>query len=111
MYTTIDLSSNWKIFPLNLDDGLLGNSGRAYQNSYTPKDCVIANMPATAPAAWLQDERIKDPYVDMNSRDILWMAKKEWWYLKDFDLPQTDGSYRLTFGGVNYRAEAWLNDV
>ncbi|NDV63414.1 hypothetical protein G0Q06_13190 [Puniceicoccales bacterium CK1056] len=111
MYKQIDLSSDWRIFPLDLDHGLLGNAGRAYQCGYSPSDCVTANVPVTAPTAWLQDKRIEDPYVGMNSRDILWMEKKEWWYLKDFDLPRTDGCYRLTFEGVNYRAEAWLNDV
>jgi beta-galactosidase/beta-glucuronidase len=47
----------------------------------------------------------------MNARDLLWMEQKEWWFIKDFDLPRLDGTWRLTFEGVNYRAEAWLNDV
>ncbi|MEX0330611.1 MAG: glycoside hydrolase family 2 protein [Puniceicoccaceae bacterium] len=111
MYQTIDLSTDWKIFHLDLDEGLLGNAGRAYQHDYAPSDCVTADVPITAPAAWLADGRIGDPYVDMNSRENLWMEQKEWWYLKDFDLPRTDGCYRLNFEGINYRAEAWLNDV
>jgi beta-mannosidase len=111
MYQKLDLSTGWRIFPLGLDQGLLGKAGRAYQQHYEPEDFVTSEVPATAPAAWLADGRIEDPYVGMNSRDILWMEKKEWWYLKNFDLPRTDGVYRLTFEGVNYRAEAWLNDV
>ncbi|NBD39257.1 MAG: hypothetical protein GVY10_11880 [Verrucomicrobia bacterium] len=111
MHHSIDLSTDWKIFPLDLDEGLLGNAGRAYQCGYTPAEAVTADLPVTAPAAWLGDGRIEDPFVGMNNRDLLWMEKKEWWYLKDFDLPRTDGRYRLTFDGINYRAEAWLNDV
>lgn len=111
MYQKIDLSQDWRLFHCDLDHGLLGNSGRAYQRDYVPDDAVTTALPVTAPAAWLADERIPDPYHGMNSRDILWMEQKEWWYLKDFDLPRLDGLYRLTFEGVNYRAEAWLNDV
>ena len=111
MYKTLDISTDWKIFHLDLDKGLLGNAGRAYQRGYAPADWVEADIPVTAPAAWLAEGRIADPYVGMNNRDILWMEQREWWYLKDFDLPRKDGQYRLTFEGINYRAEAWLNDV
>lgn len=111
MYKEIDISSDWKLFHLELDGGLLGNSGRAYQRDYQPGESVTTNLPATAPAAWLDAGKIDDPYFGMNNRDILWMEKKEWWYLKDFDLPTLEGQYRMTFEGINYRAEAWLNDV
>ena len=111
MYQKIDLSNDWRIFHCDLDQGLLGKAGRAYQHDYEPADAVTADVPVTAPTAWLEDGRIPDPYVGMNSRDILWMEQKEWWYLKNFNLERLDGHYRLTFEGINYRAEAWLNDV
>ncbi|MEZ5278445.1 MAG: hypothetical protein R3F07_18830 [Opitutaceae bacterium] len=111
MHQTIDISAGWRLFHLDLDQGLLGHKGRAYQRGYKPEDAVVTTVPATAPAAFLEAGRIADPYVGMNSRDILWMEQKEWWYLKDFDLDRLDGRYRLTFQGINYRAEAWLNDV
>lgn len=111
MYQKIDLSPNWRVFHLDLDRGLLGNAGRAYQRGFEPEDAVVATVPVTAPAAWLAAGRIPDPCFGMNNRDTVWMEGKEWWYLKDFDLRRLDGLYRLTFEGVNYRAEAWLNDV
>lgn len=111
MYKEIDLSSGWSLFSQDLDMGLFGHMGRAYQCDYVPEDAIEVSLPVTAPAAYLDAGRIDDPYVGMNSRDITWMEKKEWWYLKDFDLPRTDGQYRISFEGVNYRAEAWLNDV
>lgn len=111
MNQEIEFSKGWQVFPCDLDHGLLGNSGRAYQRDYVPADAVEVSVPTTAPAAWLDDDRIADPYFGMNSRDGLWMEQKEWWYLKTFDLERLDGCYRLTFEGVNYRAEAWLNDV
>lgn len=111
MYKKIDLSNDWRIFHCDLDHGLLGNAGRAYQRDYVPDDAVTADVPVTAPTAWFEDGRIPDPYFGMNSRDILWMEQKEWWYIKDLDLDRLDGRYRLTFEGINYRAEAWLNDV
>ena len=93
MYKKIDLSNDWRIFHCDLDHGLLGNAGRAYQRDYVPDDAVTADVPVTAPTAWLEDGRIPDPYVGMNSRDVLWMEQKEWWYLKDFDLERLDGAF------------------
>ncbi|MCH6257107.1 hypothetical protein MLD52_11150 [Puniceicoccaceae bacterium K14] len=111
MYKQIDISSGWSLFSQDLDMGLFGHLGRAYQRDYVPEDAIEVSLPVTAPAAYLSAGKIEDPYFGMNSRDITWMEKKEWWYLKDFDLPRTDGQYRISFQGVNYRAEAWLNDV
>jgi beta-mannosidase len=111
MYEEIDLCSDWRVFPMDLDMGLYGNSGRAYQHDYKPEDAVLSTVPVTAPAAWYAAGKIEDPYFGMNARELLWMEQKEWWFIKDFDLPRLDGCWRLTFEGVNYRAEAWLNDV
>ena len=111
MYKKIDISSGWRLFHKDLDMGLFGHSGRAYQRGYEPEDAIPVNLPVTAPAACLESGRIEDPYFGMNSRDILWMEKKEWWFIRDLDLSRLDGVYRLSFQGVNYRAEAWLNDV
>jgi hypothetical protein len=90
MTQQIDITQGWRVFHLDLDHGLLGHTGRAYQRDYRPENAVTANMPATAQTVWLEAGRIADPYVGMNSRDILWMEQKEWWYLKDFDLEQPD---------------------
>ncbi len=111
MYKKIDISSDWRLFPQELDMGLFGHTGRAYQRDYEPEDAVKVSLPITAPVAYLAEKRIEDPYVGMNNRDITWMEKKEWWYLKDFNLSRVDGQYRISFQGINYRAEAWINDV
>lgn len=110
MYRQLDISSDWRITFLEPDEGLLPKH-LAYAPMFDPKDAVRADMPATAPTAYFDAGRIPDPYFGRNNLDTLWMEKKEWWYLKDFDLPRLDGTYRLTFEGVNYRAEAWLNGV
>lgn len=111
MYKKIDISSNWQLFSHDLDMGLFGNAGRAYQRGYEPKDAIEVSLPVTAPAAYLEAGKIDDPFYGMNSRGVLWMEKKEWWYIKDLDLPEEGGVYRLSLQGVNYRADAWLNDV
>ena len=42
MYQKIDLSQDWRLFHCDLDHGLLGHSGRAYQRAYVPEDAVIS---------------------------------------------------------------------
>ncbi len=111
MYRRIDISSGWRITWCELDAGLLGPNQRAYERDFEPGDVVPATMPMTAPAACLAAGRIPDPYYGRNNLKLTWMEQKEWWYFKDFDLPRLDGTYRLTFEGVNYRAEAWLNGI
>jgi hypothetical protein len=49
MHQKIDFSAGWRIFYKDLDMGLFGNSGRAYQHDFEPEECVTTDVPVTAP--------------------------------------------------------------
>jgi exo-1,4-beta-D-glucosaminidase len=88
-----------------------------------------ATVPTTVLAAQVASGEFKDPYFGTNLREIpgttypvgenfsnLPMPNDSpyhcsWWYRKEFVVPTTDSgkSVRLRFGGINYRANIWLN--
>jgi len=96
---------------------------------FVPKDWHAATVPTTVLAALVADKTLPDPYFAMNLRDFLGlnypiganfsniaMAANSpyavsWWYRKAFAVPATHQGKTiwLDFGGINYRANIWLN--
>ena len=88
-----------------------------------------ASVPTTVVAALVADKTYPDPTYGMNLRSIPGanypMGKNfaelpmppgspfrcSWWYRTEFRLPETFKNRRvsLDFGGINYRANIWLN--
>ncbi len=88
-----------------------------------------ATVPTTVLAAQVASGEFKDPYFGTNLREIpgttypvgenfskLPMPNDSpyfcsWWYRKEFVVPATERgkSILLRFGGINYRANIWLN--
>ncbi|MBZ5572486.1 MAG: glycosyl hydrolase family 2 [Acidobacteriia bacterium] len=96
---------------------------------YQPQGWYTVTVPTTVLAALVRHRVYPDPYFGMNLRQLpgmtypagrsfvsLPMAQDSpfmvpWWYRKEFVVPQ---SFRgktiwLNFGGINYRANIWLN--
>jgi exo-1,4-beta-D-glucosaminidase len=89
----------------------------------------VADVPGTVLAVQVADGAYKDPYFGTNLRKIpgttypightfanLPMPADSpylagWWYRKEFVVPRADAGRRvwLHFGGINYRADVWLN--
>jgi exo-1,4-beta-D-glucosaminidase len=96
---------------------------------FKPEGWHEATVPATVVSALVKDKTLPDPYFGTNLRSFdgvtypiganfsnIAMASGSpyavsWWYRKQFALP---ASYKgkvvwLNFGGINYRANIWLN--
>lgn len=71
----------------------------------------VRQMPATVLQALQDDGTYPDLYYGRNLVDEvpqdLW--RQEWWYRTSFTAPGGHSTYELTFPGINYRAEIWLN--
>jgi len=97
--------------------------------SFQPKDWIRTSVPATVVAAQWKNGLLPDPFYGMNLRQYPGVAypvgmnfsnlpmppdspyRVSWWYRKEFTLP-TDYAGKtvwLHFGGINYRANLWLN--
>ena len=104
--------------------------GAAISNpKYIPKNALRISVPSTVLAGQVAAGEIKDPYFGMNLRNIpgtsypigknfsnLPMPEDSpyhcsWWYRKEFTISSADRGRKLSlhFGGINYRANIWLN--
>ncbi len=54
---------------------------------------------------------LEDPYFGRNMQKAKWAQEYEWWYVRQFNLPEgMEGKeIRLAFEGVDYGCEVWLN--
>ena len=96
---------------------------------YQPEGWYPVTVPTTVVAALLKNKVIPDPYFGMNLRQLPGMGYPigdkfsnlpmppdspylvSWWYRKAFRAPADfqGKSVWLHFGGINYRANIWLN--
>ncbi len=104
--------------------------GSIAAEGFAAKDWLKTEVPSTVLAAQVANGVFPDPYFGMNLRQIpgtdypigenfsnLSMAQNSpyhcgWWYRKDFTAPDANaqqGRFWLHFGGINYRANIWLN--
>jgi len=98
---------------------------------FKAQDWYPATLPSTVLSALVHDRVYPDPYTGMNLRSIPGTTypilsdftetlmppgspfAHSWWYRADFQLP---AEYRgktlwLSFDGINYRANVWMNGV
>ena len=99
------------------------------QPPFQPTDWLSLSVPSTVFAAQVAAGVYPDPYFGTNMRDVPGETypigqnfanrpmpddspyKCGWWYRKEFAIPAADAGKTLTlhFGGINYRADIWLN--
>ena len=110
-YRYLSLDGQWTIEGMNLEEGLLPR--KAYEPRYQPKDPVPAQVPGVVQNHLFQAGRIEDPYWEMNNEKILWIEEKEWWYFKDFAVPEDiqGRKYHIVLEGITYRANVWLDGI
>ncbi len=97
--------------------------------AFHPEGGYRISVPSTVLAAQVADGKFKDPFFGTNLRNIpgtsypigenfsnLPMPQDSpyhcsWWYRRSFTVPATDRGRTLWlhFGGINYRANIWLN--
>src|SRR6185437_7589247 len=76
-----------------------------------PKDWIPARVPGNIQAD-LESARLIGPlWYGAGDPRLADVAKKNWWYRKDFVAPKTFRGQRLQliFGGVDFAYEVWLN--
>ena len=97
--------------------------------AFRPQDWYAVTVPTTVMAALVEHKVYPDPFFGMNLRSFpgvtypiganfsnIAMQQDSpflvpWWYRKEFVLPASfkGKSIWLNFGGINYRANIWLN--
>ncbi|WP_168203419.1 glycoside hydrolase family 2 protein [Oceanispirochaeta crateris] len=99
----------WKIHP----SISVKEKGQKLSSEYTDKSQWIdVSVPSTVLGALVKSGLYKDIYKDKNLLDIdTNQFKTSWLYFSEFDLKPLELDYTaiLSFKGINYRANIWLN--
>lgn len=74
-------------------------------------DWVAATVPGNIQADLEAVHLLKPLWYGAGDPRLPEVARKDWWYRKDFTIPETFAGKRLTlvFDGVDYECEVWLN--
>ena len=110
-YRYICLDGQWTIEGMSSEEGLLPR--KAYEPNYQPEDRIPAQVPGVVQNHLFQAGRVEDPYWEKNNDKLLWVEEKEWWYFKDFTVPEDiqGQQYHIVLEGITYRANVWLDGV
>lgn len=71
----------------------------------------VPSMPATVLAALQDDGTYPNLYYGKNLLEDVPqdLYLQDWWYRTTFEAPAGHSTYQLSFPGINYRAQIWLN--
>lgn len=108
-----ELNDGWKLQP----SSKVKEQGEAIsQKSYNMSGWKKATVPGTVLTSQLNNGEIPDPFYGMNNEEIpdIYDTGREYytyWFVKDFDesAPKGDEQVWLTFRGINYSCEIFLN--
>ena len=78
---------------------------------FSTKDWLVATVPGTALTTMIDRGTYPDPDYGLNNLVIPEsLNKQDYWYRNEFKAPKLDARrLTLTFEGINYAAEVWLN--
>ncbi|MFA7421304.1 MAG: sugar-binding domain-containing protein [Melioribacteraceae bacterium] len=71
-----------------------------------------ATVPGTVLTTLVDQGVYPDPYFGLNNLAIPdTLCRQEWWYRTEFQIPEKEKNKNvwLTFEGINYKADVWLN--
>ncbi len=106
---SISLSgADWRIHE---DADGKGAERRLFEADASSPDWIVATVPGTIQADLEAAHQLNPLWYGAGDPLMHEVARKDWWYRKDFSLPATLKDRRLTlvFDGVDYECEVWVN--
>ena len=103
------LRGNWMLAG---DSQVSETADKVAQPGYRTTGWMTATVPGTVLTTMIDRGIYPDPYYGLNNMAIPEnLNKQKYWYRTEFSLPRESEGRRLslTFEGINYAAEVWLN--
>ncbi|MDF2588322.1 MAG: beta-mannosidase [Anaerocolumna sp.] len=99
----ISLNGQWNLYWCEIGKGELEH---AIKNATTP-----CKVPGDVHTALVDAGIIKDPLIDMNSKNCKWLENYEFWFVKNFEIKKEEMTDKvmITFGGLDLTADIWVN--
>ena len=105
----VDLNGYWKLICAEPQEE---NPANVRKPCFNKGDWLDVCVPGDVNNTLLQNGKIPDPHYDTQARECYWVTSKEWWYTREFSLPETaSGNVDLCMLGVFGNTDIWLNDV
>ncbi len=88
------------------------SAGDIVKAGFNTKDWLVATVPGTALTTMIDRGIYPEPDYGLNNLAIPEsLNKQDYWYRNEFKAPKLDARrFTLTFEGINYAAEVWLNE-
>lgn len=110
---TMELSgNNWQFDGMTPGEGVaLGFHNLPFDITGDAFNWSYAKVPGDVYTDLWRAGRIDDPHYGRNSLKAKWVPEKEWWYKRQFDVPnEMQGKQiMLVFEGVDYACDVFLN--
>ena len=106
---TIPLSgSDWYIHE---DAGGTGIENQLYAADVPASGWIPASVPGNIQADLEAAHQLRPLWYGAGDPRLAEVAQKDWWYRRDFEVPESFADERLTlvFDGVDFACEVWLN--
>lgn len=102
------LNGEWKLFYFEPGRGL---EQRAHRPDFDEEKAIPVAVPGDVHTALIQAGILPDPYYDQNPEACGWVEDLEWWYRKQFSIPDAPAGKRfeLVFEGLDTLADIYLN--
>jgi len=105
------LNNNWTIYP---SEKITGSGKEISSTSFQVGEWYKTEIPKTVLAVLVDNNVYKNIYFDRNLEAIpTEQFTKPWWYRKSFTIDSKNelDNFNLTFEGINYKADIWLNGI
>ena len=103
--------SNWKLYS---SEKLTSKGAEISAPKFNSDGWHTAKVPSTVLSTLVSNGVYEDPYFGKNLNKIpTEQFHSPWWYRTEFALSEDeiDNIIHLTFGGINYKANIWINGV
>ncbi len=102
------ISGGWRMIPAQ---HLKAEGGQISQRGFSTQGWYAAAVPGTVLTTLVERGVYPNPYFGLNNLAIPeTLNKQSYWYRTEFTAPATGrDKWILTFEGINYKAEVWLN--
>ena len=104
----ISLNARWSLAWFEEGEGIKRGAHKPKCDAGEWMDAVV---PGDVRLDLMRAGKIADPFVGLNHLDSRWVEEKEWWYRREFLVPEKFKGRRveLQFGGLDTFATVWVN--
>ncbi len=110
MVNSTSLDGEWRLYSFPEGSFSILHPDDLIEQGLTP---IRARVPGNVELDYVRAGLIPDPFYAANIHKLRSLETYEWWYLREFDLPEflSQDPWELVFAGLDTLATVWVNGV